>query len=169
MISIEPCSLNTRFFRIKASFLYCTCTIKIEESKPSWANKKESVKIVNLKWPLLYDFFSFVEMFVVNSCKKHWLEIDGPCFFLTPKKQVWETSSFQLVTKELPIEAYGTLLQCNKFLGFLSHTYTFHFVSKWRSLCKPIPFKRWHFRVSKVTEQVFIIIASNLSSFESKL
>ena len=31
------------------------------------------------------------------------------------------------------------------------------------TLCEPIPFKRWHFRVSKVTERVFKIIASNLN------
>ena len=36
------------------------------------------------------------------------------------------------------------------------------------SLCEPIPFKRWHFRVSKVTEQIFIIIASKLNSLELK-
>ena len=36
------------------------------------------------------------------------------------------------------------------------------------ALCELISFKRWHFRVSKVTEWVFEIIASNFNSFESK-
>ena len=48
-------------------------------------------------------------MFVVNSCKKQWLEIDGSCFFLTPKKQVWDPP-FNWSPKNYPLKHMGLRL-----------------------------------------------------------
>ena len=58
-----------------------------------------------------------------------------------------------------------TQLLCNPdriAIVYLGSQSTINLWITW-TLCEPIPFKRWHFRVSEVTEGVFKIKASNLN------
>ena len=103
-----------RFFRIKASF--CIQYMHYQDwgiqanfwQKRRKKNIRENCQFEglasHLKWPLLYIFFLNVccEFMQKAMARNWWL------LLLFDTKKAGVGSSFQLVTKELPIEAYGT-------------------------------------------------------------
>ena len=113
--SPEPyrrCSLKMRFFRIKASF--CIQCMHYQDwgiQANFWQKRRKKYpwklsiwRASHLKWPLLYIFFLNVccEFMQKAMARNWWL------LLLFDTKKAGVGSSFQLVTKELPIEAYGT-------------------------------------------------------------